>query len=59
MLTKERIIETIQNMPDNFSVDDILERIIFVAKVEKALAESEKGNVITTEEAKQKLAKWL
>ena len=35
------------------------EKLLFIEKVEKGIAQSESGNVNTKEEAKQKLSKWL
>jgi len=59
MLTKEQIIATIDNMPDNVTIDELIDKLIFINKVQTGLEQSEKGNVVTTEEAKQKLSKWL
>jgi len=30
MLTKEKLIETIKELPESFSVEDLFERIIFL-----------------------------
>ncbi len=46
-------------MPDTFSAEEIIERIIFINKVEEGLAESAEGKVVSTEEAKKRLKKWL
>jgi predicted transcriptional regulator len=54
MLTKEKIIETIKSMPETFSVDDVLERIVFLNKIENGLQDSATGNTITHEELKLK-----
>ena len=59
MLTKEKIIEAINDMPNKFSVDDLLDRIMLLQKVETGLEQSANGNVVTTEEAKLRLQKWL
>ena len=59
MLTKEKLIETIQELPDSFSVDDLFERIIVVQKIEIGLEQSKSGRVHTTAEARERLKKWL
>ncbi|MFD2601125.1 hypothetical protein [Flavobacterium suzhouense] len=59
MLTKEKIIEAIKDMPNKFSVDDLLDRIMLLQKIEIGLEQSESGNVVSTDEAKQRLQKWL
>ena len=61
MLTKEKLIETIKAMPeDEFQdIDVLLERIIMLEKLEKGERDIEEGRTYTTEQAKQKLSKWL
>jgi predicted transcriptional regulator len=59
MLTKEKIIEAIKGMPNTFSVDDLLDRIMLMQKIEIGLEQSNAGNVVSTSKAKEKLKKWL
>jgi predicted transcriptional regulator len=47
------------HLPENLTIDQVIDHIIFVEKVQKGLADSEKGRVNSKEEAKQKLSKWL
>ncbi|MBK9596892.1 MAG: hypothetical protein IPO60_00860 [Flavobacteriales bacterium] len=46
-------------MPDRFSVDDIVDRMIILEKLERAMADSEAGRTFTMAEAKKRHAKWL
>ena len=59
MITKAQLINTLDNLPDNLTIDQVIEHIIFVEKVQKGLSDSNNGNVCTKDEAKQKLSKWL
>ena len=59
MLSKEKLIEAIQELPDQFSVEDLFERIIFINKVEAGLEQSKNNQVVTTTEARERLKKWL
>jgi len=59
MLTKEKIIEAIKEMPNKFSVDDLLDKIMMLQKIDVGFSQSESGQVVSTLEAKEKLAKWL
>ena len=56
MLTKEKLIQTIRELPDSFSVDDLFERIILLQKIEIGMEQSKSGQVHTTQEAREKLA---
>ncbi len=59
MITKTQLISTLDNLPENLTIDQVIEHIIFVEKVQKGIADSEAGKVYTKEEAKEKLNKWL
>ena len=59
MLTKEKIKTTIDSLPDNFTIEDIIEELIILDKIEQGLKDVEEGRVYTTEEAKKRLDKWL
>ncbi len=59
MLKKEQLIQTIQNMPESFSIDDLLDSLVLIQKVETGLEQSAAGQTFTTDQAKEKLKKWL
>jgi predicted transcriptional regulator len=59
MLTKEKLMDSIKDFPSEFSIDELVERLVFVQKIEDGIAQGERGETYTTEELKGKLAKWL
>jgi predicted transcriptional regulator len=59
MITKEMIHNTINTMPDNFTVDQVIEEIILIDKIEQGIKDANEGRVYTTEQVKEKLNKWL
>jgi hypothetical protein len=59
MLTKDAVINTISKFPDSFTLDELVDKLIFMDKVEKGLDQSLNNKVLTHEEARQRLAKWL
>lgn len=59
MFTKTYLINTFENLPENLTIDQVIDHIVFVEKVQKGLADSANGNVYTKEQAKEKLSKWL
>jgi predicted transcriptional regulator len=56
---KDTIIEMIKNLPNDATMEDIIEAIYVRKKIEKGLKDSEEGRLFTHEEAKERLAKWL
>jgi len=59
MITKTQIKNTLDRLPENVTVEQVIEHLIFLDKVQKGLDDSEKGRINTVEEAEQKLKKWL
>jgi predicted transcriptional regulator len=52
---KERILEALRDLPADATVDDAIERLIFVAKIEAGLVELDAGQGIPHEEVKRRL----
>ena len=59
MTEKEIVLETIRALPDDCTIDEIAERIRFMAAVQKGLDELDRGEEIPHEEVKKQLASWL
>ncbi len=59
MLIKDKVIKTISEFPDSFTLDELVDKLIFMDKVEKGIAQSLNNEVHSNEEAKQRLSKWL
>lgn len=58
-MRKSTVIESINKLPDEFSIDEIIERLIIIEKIEKGRQEVKDGKVNSEEQAKAKLSKWL
>jgi predicted transcriptional regulator len=59
MITKEKLHKHIETFPDKMTFEEAIERLAFISKVEKRIHEANKGEVLSHEEAKKKLSKWL
>lgn len=59
MTEKEIVLESIKALPDDCSLDEIAERIEFMAAVQKGLDQLDRGEGIPHEEVKKQLASWL
>ena len=58
-MKKTQLLESIQDMPEEFSVDELMERLLVLQKIEEGQQQIEAGQFYTEEEAKKKLDKWL
>ena len=58
MLTKDKVKKTIQNLPDSFTIDELIDQLIFMEKVEEGYQQSEEGRVVSNEDVKLMIDKW-
>ena len=59
MLTKELVNSQIKEMPEEFTLDELIERLIIVEKVSRSLKEVEQGKTVSEEELDEKLPNYL
>jgi predicted transcriptional regulator len=52
---KERALEAIRDLPEDATVEDVMERLYFLAKVEEGLRQADAGQTIGHEEAKRRI----
>lgn len=57
--TKAEVIELIQRMPDEATLEEIMAELYFRSKVDEGLAELDAGEGIDDDEARKKLSRWL
>ncbi len=56
---KEKILNAVNELPEEVSFEDAMERIYFLYKVEKGIQQANAGQVVSHEEAKKRMKKWL
>lgn len=59
MMTKKQLKETIEQLPEEFSLADLIDRLILLDKIEKAERESERGDTITEAELNEEIERWF
>lgn len=59
MLTKSQVKRLLEKLPEEFSLDELVEQLIFIQKVEKGLKDSNENNIITEEDLDKKIEKWF
>jgi hypothetical protein len=57
-MNREKLIATIGDMPMDFDMEVLMERLIFVEKVEKGREQLKSGNTLTHEQVKQRVKQW-
>jgi hypothetical protein len=54
MLSKKTVLETVNSLPDNFSLEDFIDRLLLIQKVELGLSQSLENHVVSNEEASER-----
>ena len=59
MLTKAKLKKQIENLPEEFSIDELVERLILMEKIERGVQQSEKGEIISETDLDNEIDKWF
>ncbi len=58
MLSKNKVKKSIENLPDSFTIDELIDQLIFMEKVEEGLQQSEQGKTVSNDDIKNLIDKW-
>ncbi len=59
MTTKQKVVAALRDLPDDASYEDAIERLVFLAKVERGIHQADTGQTITHQQLKRRMAQWL
>lgn len=59
MTQKKLVLDLVNELPDETSLAEIVDRIEFLAAIQKGLGQLDRGEGIPHEEVKRQLATWL
>ena len=57
-MQKSTIIHTLNELPKKFNLDDFLERLIVIEKIDEGMEEAKSGKILSHEKVKKMVAKW-
>ena len=52
---KKKILQAVEQLPDDATIEDAIERLYFLAKIDKGLREADAGLTVPHDEAKKRL----
>lgn len=55
MTEKQRALDAVQRLPEDATVKDAIERLCFIAKVQKGIRELDAGQGVSHEETKRRI----
>jgi predicted transcriptional regulator len=56
---KEQVIQMIQELPEDITVDDVMAELYFRLQVDGGLKELDAGKGLSHEEVEKRMGKWL
>ncbi len=59
MLTKTKLLIEINKFPEEFSIDELVERLIIMEKIEMGIKQSESGQIVSESEIDYEVKKWF
>ncbi len=59
MIAKEQLLKAIEELPQNASIEDAMEKLFLIYKVDRGIQQADSGNKISQDEAKKRMGKWL
>lgn len=59
MITQTKLKEHIEQFPDQISLDELIERLILVEKIENGKIQSENDKVISEKELDKEIETWF
>ncbi len=57
-MRRDKALETVKEFPQEFNLEELLDRLVFVEKVEKGLKQLDQGKTVTHEQVKEITKKW-
>jgi len=58
VLTREKVIQSMNELPAEFSLDELVERLVLIQKIERGLQQVKEGKSISHEEVQKRVEAW-
>ncbi|MFY9243580.1 MAG: hypothetical protein WAO74_11190 [Polaribacter sp.] len=59
MITKEKLQEHISKFPNEIHIDDLIDKLVFIDKLEQRIKASENNDFISEEELENEMKEWF
>jgi Zn-dependent alcohol dehydrogenase len=59
MITKSTLKQQIEHLPEEFTIDELVERLILIEKIERGYQQSERGNYVSESDLDNDIEKWF
>ena len=59
MISKTKLRQQIENLPEEFSIDELIDRLLLIEKVEIGIEQSKNQEIISDAEMSNEIKKWF
>jgi predicted transcriptional regulator len=57
-MTKNKVLETINDLPQEFDLEVLIQKLIFIENVEEGLKQAELGQTVSHEQVEEQIKQW-
>jgi len=57
-MKKSTVIQSLNELPQKFDLDELLERLMVIEKIDEALEDAKSGKTVSHDKVKKMVAKW-
>lgn len=58
MTIQEKVSEAIKDLPADAPLEQVMERLLLLSKIDKGLRQADAGQTVSHDEVVQRMAKW-
>lgn len=55
---KQTVLDSLEQLPHNASMEDIMDKLLLIHKIEKGIEQADKGELIDHKEVLNQIRKW-
>lgn len=58
MITKEQLYKQIESFPEKVNIEELIDRLLLINKIESRITESDRNSTISEEQLDNEIASW-
>jgi len=58
MISKARLFKQIESLPENLELEELIEKLLLIDKIDNRIIESDNNETLTEEELDKKIQQW-
>ena len=59
VIVKEQMVKALEDLPPDASIEDAMDRLYLLFKIEEGIQQADAGQTISQEEAEDRMKRWL